>query len=75
MKEVIALVDAARKRGVEFSADQHPYVASSTGLSQTIPPWAHEGGGAKMAERLKRSGDARGSARRWTTRIRPGRTA
>jgi dihydroorotase/N-acyl-D-amino-acid deacylase len=53
MKEVIALVDAARKRGVEFSADQYPYVASSTGLSQTIPPWAHEGGGVKMAERLK----------------------
>jgi len=53
MKEVIALVDAARKRGVEFSADQYPYVASSTGLSQTIPPWAHEGGGAKLAERLK----------------------
>jgi len=53
MKEVLALVDAARKRGVEFSADQYPYVASSTGLSQTIPPWAHEGGGAKLAERLK----------------------
>jgi len=53
MKEVIALVEAAQKRGVEFSADQYPYVASSTGLSQTIPPWAHEGGGAKLAERLK----------------------
>ena len=53
MKEVIALVDAARRRGVEFSADQYPYVASSTGLSQTIPPWAHQGGGAKLAERLK----------------------
>ena len=53
MKEVIALVDAARRRGVEFSADQYPYVASSTGLSQTIPPWAHEGGGARLAERLK----------------------
>jgi N-acyl-D-amino-acid deacylase len=53
MKEVIALVEAAQKRGVEISADQYPYVASSTGLSQTIPPWAHEGGGAKLAERLK----------------------
>src|SRR5258708_14219565 len=53
MKEVIALVEAAQKRGVEFSADQYPYVASSTGLSQTIPPWAHEGGGAKLADRLK----------------------
>jgi N-acyl-D-amino-acid deacylase len=53
MKEVIALVEAAQKRGLEISADQYPYVASSTGLAQTIPPWAHEGGGAKLAERLK----------------------
>ena len=53
MKEVIAIVEAAHKRGQEVHADQYPYVASSTGLSQTIPPWAHEGGGAKLAERLK----------------------
>jgi len=53
MKEVIALVEAAQKRGVEISADQYPYVASSTGLSQTIPPWAHEGGGARLVERLE----------------------
>jgi len=53
MKEVIALVDTAHARGQEVWADQYPYVASSTGLSQTIPPWAHEGGGAKLAERLK----------------------
>jgi N-acyl-D-amino-acid deacylase len=53
MKEVIDLMEAARERGLEISADQYPYIASSTGLSQTIPPWAHEGGGAKLAERLK----------------------
>ena len=53
MKEVISLVEAAQKRGLEIYADQYPYVASSTGLSQTMPPWAHEGGGAKLAERLK----------------------
>jgi N-acyl-D-amino-acid deacylase len=53
MKEVIAMVEAAQKRGVEISADQYPYVASSTGLIQTIPPWAHEGGSAKIVERLK----------------------
>jgi len=53
MKEAIAIVDAARKRGLEIAADQYPYVASSTGLSQTMPPWAHEGGGAKLAERLQ----------------------
>ena len=53
MKEVIAIVEAAQKRGLEVHADQYPYVASSTGLSQTIPPWAHEGGGARLAERLQ----------------------
>ena len=53
MKDVIAIVEAAQKRGVEISADQYPYVASSTGLIQTIPPWAHEGGNAKLVARLK----------------------
>jgi len=53
MKEVIAIVEAAQKRGLEISANQYPYVASSTGLIQTIPPWAHEGGNAKLVERLK----------------------
>ena len=53
MKEVISIVEAAQKRGVEVAADQYPYVASSTGLIQTIPPWAHEGGNAKLVARLK----------------------
>ena len=53
MKDVIALIEAAQKRGVEISANQYPYVASSTGLIQTIPPWAHEGGNAKLVARLK----------------------
>src|SRR4029078_12694968 len=53
MKEVIGIVEAAQKRGLETPPNHYRYVASSTGLSQTIPPWAHEGGGAKLAERLK----------------------
>ena len=53
MKEVIEIVEAAQKRGVEVTADQYPYVASSTGLIQTIPPWAHEGGNARLVARLK----------------------
>ena len=53
MKDAIALIAAAQKRGVEISANQYPYVASSTGLIQTIPPWAHEGGNAKLVARLK----------------------
>ena len=53
MKEVIALVEAAQKRGVRVSADQYPYVASSTSLTATIPDWVEEGGTAKLIERLK----------------------
>jgi N-acyl-D-amino-acid deacylase len=53
MKDAIALVESARKRGVRISADQYPYVASSTGLTATIPDWAEEGGSARLAERLK----------------------
>ena len=53
MKEVIELVEAARSRGVRVTADQYPYVASSTGLTATIPPWAQDGGSARLVERLK----------------------
>jgi N-acyl-D-aspartate/D-glutamate deacylase len=53
MKEVIELVEAARARGVRVTADQYPYVASSTSLTATIPPWAQDGGTAKLIERLK----------------------
>jgi N-acyl-D-amino-acid deacylase len=53
MKEVIELVEAARARGVQVTADQYPYVASSTGLTATIPPWALDGGTDKLIARLK----------------------
>ena len=53
MKEVIALVEAARARGIRITADQYPYVASSTSLTATIPPWAQDGGNARLIQRLK----------------------
>jgi N-acyl-D-aspartate/D-glutamate deacylase len=53
MKEVIEIVEAARARGIRVTADQYPYVASSTSLSATIPPWAQDGGTDKMVARLK----------------------
>lgn len=53
MKEVIAIINAARARGVRITADQYPYVASSTGLTATIPQWAQDGGNSKLIERLK----------------------
>ena len=66
MKEVIALVEAAQKRGVRVSADQYPYVASSTSLTATIPDWAEEGGTAKLDRAAEGSGHARDDPRaRW----------
>jgi N-acyl-D-amino-acid deacylase len=53
MKEVIAIVEAARARGVRITSDQYPYVASSTGLTATIPQWVQDGGTEKLVERLK----------------------
>ena len=53
MKEAIALVESAHRRGVEISADQYPYVASSTTLTATLPPWVQAGGHSNMVERLK----------------------
>jgi N-acyl-D-amino-acid deacylase len=57
MKEVIELVEAARARGVRVTADQYPYVASSTSLTATIPPWAQDGGTDKLVARLKDPGE------------------
>jgi len=53
MAEVVSIVEAARARGVRVTADQYPYVASSTSLTATIPQWAEDGGPDKLAERLR----------------------
>jgi N-acyl-D-aspartate/D-glutamate deacylase len=53
MKDVIALIDAARARGVHVQANVYPYTRGNNNLASIIPPWAHEGGTAKMLERLK----------------------
>lgn len=53
MKEVIALIEDARRRGVNVQANVYPYTRGNNNLSSIIPPWAHEGGTAKMLERLK----------------------
>jgi N-acyl-D-aspartate/D-glutamate deacylase len=53
MNEVIAMIDAARKRGVNVQANVYPYTRGNNNLSSIIPPWAHEGGRAKFLARLK----------------------
>ncbi len=53
MAEVIELIEAARKRGVDVQANIYPYTRGNNNLASIIPPWAHEGGTAKLIERLK----------------------
>src|SRR5260370_36912509 len=53
MAEVVALIEDARKRGVNVQANVCPYTRGSNNLASIIPPWAHEGGTARLLERLK----------------------
>lgn len=53
MNQIIELIDAARARGVNVQANVYPYTRGNNDLASIIPPWAHEGGTAKLVERLK----------------------
>ncbi|HVS87835.1 MAG TPA: D-aminoacylase [Candidatus Acidoferrum sp.] len=53
MPEVIAKINAARAEGMDITADTYAYTAWSNGMSAFIPPWAHDGGNAKLIQRLK----------------------
>ena len=52
LPEAIRLVEEARGRGLEISADRYPYTASSTSLTALLPAWAHEGGRDALVARL-----------------------
>jgi N-acyl-D-amino-acid deacylase len=49
----LKMIDSARERGVEVTADQYPYIAGSTGLAAAIPQWAHDGGPKALLARLQ----------------------
>ena len=53
VRESTAMIERAQAEGVDVIADQYPYTASSTGLSVTIPKWAHAGGSVALCERLR----------------------
>ncbi|HET9439104.1 MAG TPA: D-aminoacylase [Longimicrobiales bacterium] len=55
MPAAVAAIEGARARGVDVSADQYPYRASSTGLDAIIPSWAHAGGNDSLIARLQDS--------------------
>ncbi|MGP0076356.1 MAG: N-acyl-D-amino-acid deacylase family protein [Bryobacteraceae bacterium] len=53
MPEIVAHIDAARRSGVDIAANTYAYTAWFNTFSAFIPPWAHDGGDAKLVERLK----------------------
>jgi N-acyl-D-amino-acid deacylase len=53
MPQVIAKINAARAEGMDVSANTYAYPAWFNTFSAFIPPWAHDGGDAKLVERLK----------------------
>ncbi|QDV35273.1 N-acyl-D-amino-acid deacylase family protein [Tautonia plasticadhaerens] len=52
MAEIVALIDAARARGVDVQANVYPYTRGNNDLVSIIPPWAHEGGTEALLARL-----------------------
>lgn len=52
MHEIVELVEAARARGVQVTADIYPYVASSTSLTATLPQWVLDGGSDALVKNL-----------------------
>jgi dihydroorotase/N-acyl-D-amino-acid deacylase len=53
MPQVVAKIDQARAQGTDVAADTYAYTAWSNDLPAFLPPWALDGGTAKLLERLK----------------------
>jgi dihydroorotase/N-acyl-D-amino-acid deacylase len=53
MPEVVAKINQARAQGADVSANTYAYTAWFNTMSAFVPPWAHDGGDAKLVERLK----------------------
>jgi dihydroorotase/N-acyl-D-amino-acid deacylase len=53
MPEVVAKINAARAQGIDVSANTYAYTAWFNDMSAFVPSWAHDGGSAKLVERLK----------------------
>jgi N-acyl-D-amino-acid deacylase len=52
MPEVVAYIEKARASGLDITANTYAYTAWNNSLSAFVPPWAHDGGDAKLIERL-----------------------
>jgi N-acyl-D-amino-acid deacylase len=53
MQQAVALIDSARRAGIDVTADQYPYIASGTGLAAMLNTWVQEGGSDSLVSRLR----------------------
>ena len=53
MPQILERIKQARASGIDVSADIYPYIAGSTSLTASLPPWALEGGTETMLGRLR----------------------
>jgi dihydroorotase/N-acyl-D-amino-acid deacylase len=53
MPQIVAKIESARRAGIDIAADTYAYPAWFNSLSAMVPPWAHDGGTAKLLERLR----------------------
>jgi len=53
MPQVVAFIDKQRAAGLDITADTYAYTAWNNSLSAFVPPWAHDGGDAKLIARLQ----------------------
>lgn len=52
LDEAFALIESARRNGLNVAFDRYPYVAYSTGLTNLFPVWSRDGGTAGFLARL-----------------------
>ena len=52
MQQAVALIDSARRAGIDITADQYPYIASGTSLQAMLNTWVQEGGDDSLIVRL-----------------------
>lgn len=53
MDSVIAMIETARKNGVQIAADMYTYTAGATGMTACFPPSLQDGGFGKLRRRLQ----------------------
>ena len=52
MPHILKRIEAARAEGLDVSADQYPWTASSNNLDASLPMWVREGGEGPLVARL-----------------------